>query len=139
MNNTDATTIFRLVNKFVLINENVDALTFTDRLIREVKVSKSAPALFVLHKYLSERFSTEITEAVFAKLVELKHIPNHDYSTYEGFLRAFAEEMSSGASFGGAFSGAGDNATINATGMAGVDKPLSNKKRKIDKILSRTL
>lgn len=139
MNNTDATTVFRLVNKFVLINENVQALTLTDRLIQEVKGSKSASALFVLHKYLGERFSAEITEAVFAKLVELKHIPNHDYSTYEGFLKAFAEEMSSGASFGGAFSGAGDNVTINATGMAGIDKPLSNKKRKIDKVLSRSL
>lgn len=139
MNNTNATTVFRLVNKFVLISEHVQPYTLTDRLIQEVKTSKSASALFVLRQYISERFSSEIAEAVFAKLVELKHIPNHDYATYEGFLKAFGEEMASGASFGGAFSGAGDNATINATGMAGIDKPLTNKKRKIDNILNRSL
>jgi hypothetical protein len=139
MTNEDVKTVFRFVNKFVVMSEHVECVSLTERLIQEVKASRSSAAYFILHRYLGERYSQQIAEAIFAKLVELKHIPNHDYSTYEGFLKAFEEEMASGASFGGAMSGAGSNATINATGMAGIDKPLSNKKRKIDKILSRTL
>lgn len=66
----------------------------------------------------------------------------HDIGTYEGFMAAVDQmmaEMFSGASMGGAMSGAGTNADINATGMAGIDKPLRKKRKAIDKILSKRL
>ena len=73
------------------------------------------------------------------KMQDHKIIPRvkHDLSTQEGFMdaweEAMVESMVSGASFGGAMSGAGTNAQINATGMAGIDPVLGNKKIKMSK------
>ena len=65
----------------------------------------------------------------------------HDLSTPEGFMDAWEEAMYessvSGASFGGAMSGAGTNAQINATGMAGIDPVLGDKKIKRRKDLRK--
>ena len=134
--------IFRVVNKFSTINEHIVCKSVLDALILSVNLSENHSkigALFALRKYLEEKSGKETTQLIFEKLQELNKIPKHDLSTYEGFIKAFAEAMASGASFGGPMSGAGTNADINATGMAGTDKPLSNKKRKIDNILSRSL
>lgn len=142
MNKNDSIAVFRLVNRFVLVNEHVIPKNILDNFIQVIKESKDQAkigALFAFRSYIKERFNEQVAESVFAKLVDLGHIPNHPLSTYEGYLQAMLEMSASGASFGGAFSGAGDNATINATGMAGIDPPLGTKKRKIDKLLTRTL
>jgi hypothetical protein len=142
MTNEQAVTVFRIVNKFSIINEHIECKSILDALILTVNLSEyhsKIGALFALRKYLEEKNGKETTQLIFEKLQELNKIPKHDLSTYEGFIKAFAEAMASGASFGGPMSGAGTNADINATGMAGIDKLLNNKKRKIDNILSRSL
>lgn len=142
MNKNDSIAVFRLVNRFVTINEHIEPKNVLEKFIQVIKESKGQAkvgALFAFRSYIKEKFNEQVAENVFAKLAELGHIPNHPLSTYEGFLQAMLEMSASGASFGGAFSGAGDNATINTTGMAGVDRSLGSKKRKIDKILTRTL
>ena len=142
MSKDEVVVVFRIFNRFRMINEHIECKNLLESLIQQVNTTTGAArvgAAFACFNYIKEKHTQEIAEAVFAKLVEMGHFPNHKLSTYEGFLEAFVSEMSSGAAFGGAFSGAGDNATINATGMAGIDNPLGSKKRKIDKILTRNL
>lgn len=139
MTKEETITVFRIINKFSMINEHILRYTILEQFIQSIKMSEGAAkigATFAFYHYLKEKHSKEIAEEVFAKLVEMGKITSHPLSTYEGFLEAFVSEMSSGASFGGALSGAGSNAQVNATGLAGIDKPLGLKKRKIDKILT---
>lgn len=141
MTNEQSVFAFRVINKFAIINEHIHCKTILDALILAVNLSEGSSkvgALFALRQHLKEKTDLVVVDSIFEKLQELNRIPKYDLSTYEGFLEAFVAEMSSGASFGGAMSGAGSNSTINSTGMAGVDKPLKTK-RKIDKILQRTL
>ena len=135
---TDNTVLtFRIINKFRFINEHVECKTVLEQFIQSINVSEGHAKVavsFAFRKYLEENAGLELAEAVFAKLAEMGKVPSQ-LSTYEGFLQAFYAEMASGASFGGAMSGAGDNATINATGMAGVDKPLNKTKKILDRLL----
>lgn len=141
--NEEAIASFRILNKFRIINENIDCekLSLLDSLIYAVNVSEGSAkigAVFALKQNLEESYSSEFVTSLFEKLKGMNKIPKYDLSTYEGFIEAFVAEMSSGASFGGSLSGAGTNASINNTGLAGTDKPLKTK-RKIDKILGKKL
>ena len=123
--------MFRILNKFSSINESVDCKSIIDALILACKLSEGSAkvgALFAFHKYLSENYPKDTVDKIFLRLEEHKRIPKYDLSTYEGFIEAFVAEMVSGAAFGGALSGAGTNADVNATGLAGIDKPLNKKK-----------
>lgn len=148
MTDNNAIEVFRTLHRFSVINEHIEAQSSFDRVIQNIKLTRGAvrvSLLRVFHEMCVERTNKETTKLIFERLVESGMIPNiqHDLSSYDGFMTAVEEElvreMASGASFGGAMSGAGSNADINATGMAGVDKSLQNKKRKIDKIITRTL
>jgi len=57
----------------------------------------------------------------------------------DAWEEAMYESMVSGASFGGAMSGSGSNAQVNASGMAGIDPLLGDKKIKRRKDLRKIL
>lgn len=102
-------------------------------------------ALALLKDHVETQTNSETSTLLMEKLQEHDLIPKtkHDLSTPEGFMDAWEEamyeSMVSGASFGGPMSGAGTNAQINATGMAGIDPILGNKKVKRRKDLRKIL
>lgn len=102
-------------------------------------------ALALLKDHVEQQSNSQTSNLLMEKLQEHKIIPptKHDLSTPEGFMDAWEEamyeSMTSGASFGGPMSGAGSNAQINATGMAGIDPLLGNKKIKRRKDLRKIL
>tara|TARA_X000001316_G_scaffold9405_1_gene2604 strand:+ start:3329 stop:3892 length:564 start_codon:yes stop_codon:yes gene_type:complete len=102
-------------------------------------------ALALLKEYVDNNHNQETSQVLLEKMQDHKIIPRvkHDLSTQEGFMdaweEAMVESMVSGASFGGAMSGAGTNAQVNATGMAGIDPVLGNKKIKRRKDLRKIL
>lgn len=139
--------------------EQKKSLTTLDKLVFNLKrmlqkvpgggstLGSYVAALALLKEYVDRESSPETSKVLIEKLEEHNLIPpsrQYDLTTVEGFMDAWEDEMiremSSGAAFGGAASGAGDNATINATGFAGVDKPLQKKKKnRVEKILSKRL
>ena len=102
-------------------------------------------ALALLKEHVEKQSNLETSHVLLEKMQDHKLIPpiKHDLSTPEGFMDAWEEAMYessvSGASFGGAMSGAGTNAQINATGMAGIDPVLGDKKIKRRKDLRKIL
>ena len=140
--------------------EQKKSMSMLDRLVFNLKrVIAKAPgggstvgsyiaALALIKEHVEELSNTDTSKALMEKMEEHNLIPagiEYDLSTAEGFMDAWedamVEGMSSGAAFGGRMSGAGDNATINATGMAGIDRPLGNKKKKknIEKVIQKRL
>jgi len=145
-----------LVKKKDRTKEQKAAFTLLDRLVFNLKrllakvpggssqLATYIAALALIKEHVEAESNKETANALMEKLQDYEIIPimEHDISTPEGYLDAMEEEimreMTSGAAFGGSLSGAGTNADINATGLAGIDKPLGRKK-KLKKILSRKL
>ena len=101
-------------------------------------------ALALLKEHVKSTSNDETSNLLVEKMQRHKIIPpvEYDLSTQEGFMDAWEDamyEMYSGAGIGGAMSGMGTNAQINATGMAGVDPVLGNKKIKKRKDLRKIL
>jgi len=146
-----------LVKKKDRTPQQKKAFTLLDRMVFNLKrllgkvpggasqIGSYVAALALIKEYVEQEANKETAQVLFEKMEEHKIIPHfeHDISTAEGFLDAWEdameEGMTSGASFGGALSGANTNAQANATGLAGVDPMLGQKKNKLKKILDRTL
>lgn len=145
-----------LVKKKDRTPEQKKAFTLLDRMVFNLKrllskvpggksqLGSYVAALALIKEYVEQETNKETSVALVEKLENYQLIPKqkHDIGTPEGYLDAMEEEimreMTSGASFGGALSGAGSNADINATGLAGVDPVLGQKKnKKLKKILDR--
>jgi len=111
----------------------------------KTQLASYVAALALLKEHVEQQSNTKTSNVLMEKLQEHKLIPptKHDLSTAEGFMdaweEAMVESMTSGAAFGGPMSGAGSNAQINATGMAGIDPLLGNKKIKRRKDLRKIL
>jgi len=140
--------------------EQTKAFTTLDRLVFNLKrmlakvpgggsqLGSYIAALALLKEYVTDNSNSNTSKVLVEKLEEHKILPmsiQHDLSTVEGFMdaweEAMVEAMTSGASFGGSMSGSGDNQTLNSTGMAGIDRPLGNKKKKknIEKVIQKRL
>lgn len=129
----------------------LDRMVFNlKRLLAKVPGGKTQLATYVaalalLKEQVENQSNSETSHVLLEKMQEHNIIPpiKHDLSTPEGFMDAWEEAMYessvSGASFGGALSGAGTNAQINATGMAGIDPVLGDKKIKKRKDLRKIL
>jgi hypothetical protein len=139
-----------IVHKHARTPVQEKAFSPLERLVIGMKQASSPMAYVSAARLMREYVQTSSNQdTAFILLERMNHtklvnpnIVKHDIGTYEGFMAAVDEmmsEMFSGASMGGAMSGAGTNADINATGMAGIDKPLRKKRKSIDKILSRRL
>ena len=146
-----------LVKKKDRTPEQKKAFTLLDRMVFNLKrllakvpggktqIGSYVAALALIKEYVEQESNKETASVLIEKLEEHKFIPEqkHDISTAEGYLDAMEEEimreMTSGAAFGGRMSGAGTNADVNATGLAGRDPVLGQKKNKLKKILDRRL
>ena len=129
----------------------LDRMVFNlKRLLAKVPGGKTQLATYVaalalLKEHVEQQSNKETSDLLLEKMADHNIIPpiKHDLSTPEGFMdaweEAMAESMVSGAALGGAFSGAGTNAQVNATGMAGLDPVLGNKKIKRRKDLRKIL
>lgn len=146
-----------LVKKKERTPEQKKAFTLLDRMVFNLKrllakvpggksqLGSYVAALALIKEYVEQEANKETATALMEKLEEHKFIPKqkHDIGTPEGYLDAMEEEimreMTSGAAFGGRLSGAGTNADINATGLAGLDKPLNSKPQKKKKDIRKLL
>lgn len=113
--------------------------------IGKTQLATYVAALALLKEYVENQSNKETSELLLEKMQDHKLIPpiKHDLSTPEGFMdaweEAMVESMASGAAFGGPLSGAGTNAQVNATGLAGIDSVLGDKKIKKRKDLRKIL
>jgi hypothetical protein len=111
----------------------------------KTQIATYIAALALLKEYVEQNSNEKTSQVLLEKLEEHKIIPQikHDLSTQEGFMDAWEEamyeSMVSGASFGSSLSGAGSNAQVNATGLAGIDTVLGDKKIKRRKDLRKIL
>jgi hypothetical protein len=95
--------------------------------------------LALLKEYVDVKYSKDTGNALIERMdtYNLVHpvAKKYDISEKDQLLMAldecmnFYESSTSGAAFGGALSGAGTNQQVNDTGLAGIDKPLKDKKK----------
>lgn len=111
----------------------------------KTQLASYVAALALIKEYVEKESNQKTSQVLLEKLEEHQFIPKskYDLSTQEGFMDAWEEAMyegmASGASIGGPLSGAGSNAQVNATGLAGIDPVLGNKKIKRRKDLRKIL
>jgi len=111
----------------------------------KTQLASYVAALALIKEHVEKETNSQTSQVLIEKMQEHKIIPpmKHDLSTPEGFMdaweEAMVESMTSGSSFGGALSGAGTNAQVNASGMAGIDPVLGDKKIKRRKDLRKIL
>lgn len=111
----------------------------------KTQIATYVAALALLKEHVEQQTNKETSNLLLEKMQDHKLIPpvKHDLSTPEGFMDAWEEamyeSMVSGASFGGSMSGSGSNAQVNASGMAGIDPLLGDKKIKRRKDLRKIL
>lgn len=134
------------------------AFTMLDRMVFNLKrllakvpggssqIGSYVAALALIKEHVEQESNSATADLLIEKMEQHNIIPEqrHDIGTPEGYLDAMEEEIIremsvSGAGFGGALSGAGSNADINATGLAGIDRPLGQKKKKKTKELKKIL